>query len=52
MTNLEQIKYLKWSTSVSSIYIFKKVNKQTATWKGETLKGVGGLYSKDGKKYG
>ncbi|CAD8194456.1 unnamed protein product [Paramecium octaurelia] len=50
LTNLEQIKHLKWIGQYGQNNL--KVGKWMATWKGETLKGVGGEYLHDEKKQG
>ncbi|CAD8126699.1 unnamed protein product [Paramecium sonneborni] len=50
LNNLEQIKYLQWFGEYGQN--LKKVGKWTATWKGQILKNVGGIYSEDGKKIG
>ncbi|CAD8130052.1 unnamed protein product [Paramecium sonneborni] len=50
LTNLEQIKYLKWTGSYGKNNL--KVGRWTASWNGQTLKDVGGDYQQDGKKSG
>ncbi|CAD8092870.1 unnamed protein product [Paramecium primaurelia] len=50
LRNLDQIKHLQWVGEYGSNH--KKVGKWIVTWKGQSLYGVGGLYSDDGKKQG
>ncbi|CAK91193.1 unnamed protein product (macronuclear) [Paramecium tetraurelia] len=50
LTNLEQIKHLRWIGQYGQNNL--KVGKWLATWKGETLKDVGGEYLNDEKKQG
>ncbi|CAD8114180.1 unnamed protein product [Paramecium primaurelia] len=50
LTHLEQIQYLQWKGDFGNNN--KKIGKWIATWMGNTLDGVGGYYTNDGKKYG
>ncbi|CAD8151586.1 unnamed protein product [Paramecium pentaurelia] len=49
LTNLEQIYYLQWKGEFGNN---KKIGRWIATWMGNTLNGVGGQYTNDGKKHG
>ncbi|CAD8154806.1 unnamed protein product [Paramecium octaurelia] len=50
MTNLEQLKFLQWHGQIGQDN--KRQGKWTATWDGEIIAYVGGMYCHDGKKQG
>ncbi|CAK81114.1 unnamed protein product (macronuclear) [Paramecium tetraurelia] len=50
LTNLQQIKNLKWAGEVGKN--LKKIGFWSALWKGENREGCGGEYSQDGYKSG
>ncbi|CAD8129567.1 unnamed protein product [Paramecium sonneborni] len=50
LTNLEQIKHLKWIGDYGKNS--QKFQKWMATWKGEVLQNVGGVYNENGIKVG
>ncbi|CAD8110381.1 unnamed protein product [Paramecium primaurelia] len=50
LTNLEQIQHFYWSGNYGQKN--QKIGNWLATWKGETIQGVGGKYSDDGQKQG
>ncbi|CAD8103716.1 unnamed protein product [Paramecium sonneborni] len=50
LTNIEQIKFLKWIGQYGNNQ--QKIGRWKAFWQGESLIGIGGIYSEDGQKQG